>query len=101
MNENELYGYFKLYNVERFEQAVNSFYVEDASFWNTRIGLCVRQKIFDWLYASHQSCPEKLTPINLTIEPDTAAVELEQEFHASEDVSHFSGRSRKARFSLP
>jgi hypothetical protein len=95
MNENELYGYFKLYNEERFEEAVNSSYVEDASFWNTRIGLCGRQKIIDWLYASHQGCREKLTPINLIIEPEMAAVELEQEFHASEDLSHFFIRPMK------
>ncbi len=95
MGKDELNVYFTLYNEGRFEEAVNCCWVEDASFWNTRIGLRGRQKIIDWLYASHQGCGEKLTPVNLIIGPDRAAVELEQEFQAEEDLSHFFIRAMK------
>ena len=95
MDKDELNIYFELYNEERFEEAVNRCYVEDASFWNTRIGLRGRQKIIDWLYASHHGYREGLTPVNLIIEPEMAAVELEQEFQAKEDLSHFFIRPMK------
>lgn len=89
MNRNELIGYFELYSKASFEEAVSSCYVEDAYFWNTRIALRGRQKIIDWLYASHQGYLEKLTPVSFIIEPERAAVELKQEFYATEDLSHF------------
>jgi hypothetical protein len=89
MNNNELIKYFELYSKGEFEEAVSSCYVEDAYFWNTRIALRGKQKIIDWLYASHQGYLEKLTPVSFIIEPEIAAVELEQEFHATEDLSPF------------
>ena len=95
MNQNELLEYFELYNEGRFREAVNSCYDEDASFWNTRIALCGRQKIIDWLHASHQGYREKLTPVNSIIQSEMAAIELEQEFRANEDLSHFVIRPMK------
>jgi len=95
MNRNELIEYFELYNEGRFKEAVTSYYIGDAYFWNTRIALSGRQKIIDWLYASHQGYLEKLTPVNFIIEADRAAIELEQEFHMTEDLSAFFIRPMK------
>jgi len=89
MKGDELFRYFKLYNQGHFEDTVDSYCVEDAYFWNTRITLCGRQKIIDWLYASHQGYLEKLTPVSFIIAPERTAVELEQEFYATEDMSYF------------
>ena len=95
MNRGELFEYFELYNEGRFKEAVNSYYIDEAYLWNTRIALRGRQKIIDWLYASHQDYFEKLTPVSFIIEPEAATVELEQEFHATEDLSHFFIRPMK------
>ena len=95
MNKKQLLEYFELYNNGQFKDAVSSYYTDDANFWNTRISLCGKQKIIDWLYASHLGFTEKLTPVNIIIESEMAAIELEQKFQASEDLSHFFIRPMK------
>ncbi len=95
MNRDEVIAFIDLYSNGRFEEAVNSYFAEDASFWNTRISLQGARKIIDWLNASHFGYDEKLTPVSLIVEPTGAAIELEQEFHANEDLSHFFIRPMK------
>ncbi len=95
MKRDDLIRYLDLYNHGRFEEAVTSCFIEDAYYWNTRIALRGTQKIIDWLIASHLGYNEKLTPISLIIEPEGAAIELEQEFYAKEDMSHFFIRAMK------
>ncbi len=89
MNTDDVIGYITLYSHGRFEEAVNSYFTKDAYFWNTRIALRGAQRIIDWLTASHLGYSEKLTPVNVIVEPQGAAIELDQEFHANEDMSHF------------
>ncbi|MCD4782866.1 MAG: hypothetical protein K8T10_03435 [Candidatus Eremiobacteraeota bacterium] len=95
MNKDKLIKYFDLYSQGSYEEAINSCFTEEASFWNTRIALCGRQKIIDWLNASHVGYLEKLSPVNFIIDSKGAAIELEQEFHATEDMSHFFIRPMK------
>ena len=95
MDRDDVIGYIDLYSNERFEEAINSYFTQDASFWNTRIALRGTQKIIDWLIASHLGYSEKLTPVSLIVEPEGAAIELEQEFYAKEDMSHFFIRPMK------
>jgi hypothetical protein len=95
VNRDEVIGYIDLYSNGRFEEAVNSYFTKDAYFWNTRIALRGTQKIIDWLIASHLGYSEKLTPVSLIVEPEGAAIELEQEFYANEDMSHFFIRPMK------
>ncbi len=95
VNRDDIIGYIDLYSNGRFEEAVNSYFTADAYFWNTRIALHGTQKIIDWLIASHLGYSEKLTPATLIVEPEGAAMELEQEFHANEDMAHFFIRPMK------
>ena len=95
MNRDEVIAFIDLYSNGRFEEAVNSYFTKDAYFWNTRIALRGTQKIIDWLIASHLGYSEKLTPVSLIVEPEGAAIELEQEFYANEDMSHFFIRPMK------
>lgn len=53
MNRDDLLGYIDLYNEEKFEEAIKSYFTKNAHFWNTRIALHGTQKIIDWLIASH------------------------------------------------
>lgn len=89
MNRDDVIRYIDLYSHERFAEAVNSYFTKDAYFWNTRIAIRGTQKIIDWLIASHLGYREKLTPVSLIVDPEGAAIELEQEFYAKEDMSHF------------
>ena len=95
MNRDDVIEYIDLYSNERFDEAVNGYLTKDAYFWNTRIALRGNRKIIDWLMASHLGYSEKLTPVSLIVEPEGAAIELEQEFHANEDMSHFFIRPMK------
>lgn len=95
MNRDDVTRYIDLYSNGQFEEAVNSYFTKDAYFWNTRIALRGTQKIIDWLIASHLGYSEKLTPVSMIVEPDRAAIELDQEFYANEDISHFFIRPMK------
>ncbi len=95
MNRDDVIRYIDLYSNGRFEEAVNSYLTKDAYFWNTRIALRGTQKIIDWLIASHVDHSEKVAPVTLIVEPGGAAIELEQEFHANKDISHFFIRPMK------
>ncbi len=95
MNKADVIKYIELYSNGRFEEAVTSYFAKDAEFWNTRIAVRGAQKITDWLIASHLGYTEKLTPTSLIVESDGAALELDQEFYANEDLSHFFIRPLK------
>jgi hypothetical protein len=95
MNKDDIIRYIDLYNRGKFEEAISSYFAKDAFFWSTRIALHGRQKIIDWLIDSHIGYGEKLIPISLIVEPKGAAIELEQEFRANEDISHFFLRPMK------
>ncbi len=89
MTRDDLLSYLDLYNAGKFADAVTSWCTPDADFWTTRIALRGRQQIIDWLTASHQGYTETRTPVSVIVEPDGAALELEQAFAAHEDLSHF------------
>jgi len=95
MDTKALERYFNLYSEGRFDEAITEHYREDAHFWNTRIELTGRQKIIDWLCASHNGYTEKLIPLSIFFDTDGAAVELQQEFHAVTDLSSFYIRPLK------
>ena len=89
MDEADFASYFNFLSNAAYEEAINTYYTEDALFWNTRIEIVGRQKIIDWLQASHLGYVEKLSPIRCIIDADGAAIELSQEFQAAVDLSHF------------
>lgn len=95
MNSDDVIRYIHLYNNQRYEEAVSSYFADDAHFWNTRIALRGAGKIIDWLVASHLGYREQLTPTCLIVESEGAAIELDQQFHAHEDMSHFFIRPMK------
>ncbi len=95
MTRKDVVGYLDLYSNARFEEAINSYFTKDASFWNTRIALRGTQQIIDWLIASHRGYSERLTTVSMIVEAEGAAIELDQEFYAHEDMSHFFIRPMK------
>lgn len=79
--------YFKDYNTGDFRMALDKHYTTDAVFENTRVRIVGKGKIIDWFTRSHAlGYTESVVPVNILIGEDSAAVELEQEFTAYENV---------------
>ncbi len=79
--------YFKDYSTGDFRMALDKHYTADAVFENTRVRIVGKERIIDWFTRSHAlGYTEKIRPVNILIGEDCAAVELEQEFTAYEDV---------------
>ena len=95
MRKEALINFFDLYSDGKFSDAVNRYFFDNASFWTTRISLEGKQQIIDWLCASHRGYTEKLKPINIVMDGENAAIELEQQFVASDFISHFFIRPLK------
>jgi SnoaL-like domain len=83
----ELEEYFKDYNKGDFRTALEKHYTNDAVFENTRVRIVGKEKIIDWFTRSHAlGYTETVVPATILVGEDTAAVELDQEFTANEDV---------------
>jgi hypothetical protein len=79
--------YFNDYNTGDFRMALDKHYTADAVFENTRVRIVGKDKIIDWFTRSHAlGYTERLVPVTILIGEDSAAVELEQEFTAHENV---------------
>ncbi len=79
--------YFKDYNTGDFRMALDKHYTADAVFENTRVRIVGKEKIIEWFTLSHAlGYTESVIPVNILIGEDAAAVELEQEFTAYENV---------------
>jgi hypothetical protein len=58
-------------------------------FENTRVRIAGRDSLIEWFTRSHAlGYREHIVSANMLIEEDSAAVELEQDFTADEDVPH-------------
>ncbi len=79
--------YFKDYSTGDFRMALDKHYTADAVFENTRVRIVGKENIIDWFTRSHAlGYTESCVPANILIGEDSAAVELEQEFTAYENV---------------
>ncbi len=79
--------YLKDYSTGDFRMALDKHYTADAVFENTRVRIVGKENIIDWFTRSHGlGYTESVVPVNILIGEDSAAVELEQEFSAYENV---------------
>ncbi len=89
--------YLKDYSTGDFRTALNKHYADDGVFENTRIRIAGKESLIDWFTRSHAlGYKERVIPACMLIGEDSAAVELEQEFTAYEDVpNHYVAALRK------
>lgn len=81
--------YFKTYNHKQYDELVNNFYTENATFQNPKYRLRGRREIADFFKEQHKEVTEELTPITVTITPELAALELDAVFSSAKELPDF------------
>ncbi len=89
MNRDEMQEYFKLYT-EDFEKAVELYYAEDIVFENPDNIWNGRQAILEHFRVVRDGIKEIFTPINIVIEGDRIAAEIDVELLATKDKPDFA-----------
>jgi len=99
MNRDEMQEYFKLYT-EDFEKAVDLYYAEDIVFENPDNIFNGRQAILDHFRVVRDGIKEIFTPLNIVIENDRIAAEIDVELLATKDKPDFPAGPLKEGDSL-
>ena len=81
--------YFDTHNDGRFEDLVNDFYTEDATFENPKAQLRGRKEIIGFLRQANQDVKIELIPQTVVMNPGVTAVELDCVIHAKQDLPNF------------
>ena len=89
IDEKYWHDYFKTHNDRRFEDFVNDFYTEDATFENPKIQVRGRKELIDFLKHANQDVKIKLIPQTIVMKPGISAVELDCVIHAEKDLPNF------------
>jgi hypothetical protein len=85
----EKYDYYRTHNERRFDDLVNGFFAEDASFENPKMQAKGRQQIIDFLKQSSEFVRINLMPRSIVINPGVTAIELDCVMRAEKDLPDF------------
>jgi SnoaL-like domain len=89
IDENYWKDYFGTHNDRRFDDLVNDFYTEDATFENPKIQLRGREQLIRFLKQSNQDVRIELIPRAIITNTGVAVVELDCVMHAENDLPEF------------
>ena len=89
IDENYWKDYFDTHNDRRFDDLVNRFYAEDASFENPKVQVVGREQILSFLKQSNQNVQIQLVPQAIIITSGVTAVELDCVMHPQKDLPDF------------
>ena len=89
MNRDEMLEYFELYT-EDFEKAVERYYTEDIVFANPDSVFNGREAILEHFRIVRDGIKEIFTPLNIVMEGDNIAAELDIELLATRDKPDFA-----------
>jgi hypothetical protein len=81
--------YFDTHNDGRFEDLVNDFYTEDATFGNPKTQVRGRKELIGFLKQAIQDVKIELIPRTIVMNPGVTAVELDCVIHAKQDLPNF------------
>ena len=81
--------YYRTHNERRFDDLVNGFFTEDASFENPKMQAKGRQQIIGFLKQSSQFVRINLVPSSIVINPGVTAIELDCVMQAEKDLPDF------------
>ncbi len=95
MNKERMKAYYETYN-RSVDEALSTFYTDDAVFEYQDLKLNGKEEIVNHFAGLQQAVKEVMTPTNILIDGDKAAVEVENIFEAKIDIPDFLGRSLKA-----
>lgn len=91
MDKGTLKEYLQLYT-EDFERAVDRFYTDDIVFENPDDIFRGKQAILDHFQVARDGIREIFTPLNILIEEDRIAVEMDVELLATKDKPDFPAK---------
>jgi hypothetical protein len=81
--------YFETHNEGRFEDLVNDFYSEDATFENPKAQARGRKELIAFLKQANQDVKIELIPQTIVMKPGVTAVEMDCVVHAEKDLPNF------------
>lgn len=99
MDRDTLLEYFRLYTGD-FEKAVELYYAEDIIFENPDNTFNGRQAILDHFKEARDGIKEIFTPLNIVMEGDRIAAEIDVELLATKDKPDFPAGPLKEGDSL-
>jgi len=95
MNKERMKAYYETYN-RSVDEALSTFYTDDAVFEYQDLKLDGKEAILNHFAALQHAVKEEMTPTNILVDGDKAAVEVENIFEAKVHIPDFLGRSLKA-----
>ena len=91
MNKDQMKGYYEKYN-QSVNDAFETYYADDAVFEYQDLKLEGKKAIFAHFADIQDAFKEVMTPLNILIDGDRAAVEVESKMQAKIDIPDFLGR---------
>jgi len=92
MKREDIEGYYEAYNSGDFE-TVSNYYTDDVIFEYQGNRYDGKNIVFDWFAELGQAFKEVMLPLNILIEGDKIAVELENRIEAKTDIPDLLGKS--------
>jgi hypothetical protein len=81
--------YYRTHNERRFDDLVNGFFAEDASFENPKMQAKGQQQTIGFLKQSSEFVRINLMPRSIVINPGVTAIELDCVMRAEKDLPDF------------
>ncbi len=94
MKRERINEYYETYAAEDLD-AVSHFYSNDVIFEFQGETYNGKEAVFAWFRELQQTFHEVINPINIVIDGDNVAIEIESEFEARVDLPDFHGNALK------
>ncbi len=95
-NRSLIEAYYKDFNASNSGEVLSVYYSDDIIFEYKDDKPSGKEAVISYLDGQWQAVKETLTPFNIVVDGDRAAVELDDRLEAKIDLPDFLGRSLKA-----
>jgi len=98
--KNLIEAYYKDFNATNSGDVLSAYYSDDVVFEYQGEAVSGKEAVIKNLDEAWQAVKETLTPLNIVVDGDRAAVEVDDRIEARIDLPEFLGRSFKAGESI-
>ncbi len=99
-NKSLIEAYYKDFNASNSGEVLSAYYSDDIIFEYQDAKVSGKAAVISYLDEAWQAVKETLTPLNIVVDGDKAAVEVDDEMEAKVDLPEFFGQSLKAGESI-
>jgi len=99
-NRSLIQAYYKDFNASNSGKVLSAYYSDDVVFEFQGAKVSGLAEVIGYLDQAWQAVRETLTPLNIIVDGDHAAVEVDDKMEAKIDLPDFLGRSLKAGESI-